>query len=155
MQKSSTVFLQVVIVALGIIALALMLWEPQLEGRNEHATLFQIYFNDPFLAYAYTASIAFFVGLYQAFKFVGYAGRNEVLSQRSVRALRAIKYCAVSLVGFIVGPLVYLFVARPDDDIAGGVAVGLGMILVFGIIATIAAVFERRAQKAMGFNPAR
>jgi hypothetical protein len=155
MQKSSTVFLQVVIVALGILALALMLWEPQLEGRNEHATLFQIYFNDPFLAYAYTASIAFFVGLYQAFKFVGYAGRNELLSQRSVRALRAIKYCAVSLVGFIVAPLVYLFVARPDDDIAGGVAIGLCMILVFGIIATTAAVFERRAQKAMGFNLAR
>jgi hypothetical protein len=61
-----------------------MLWEPHLEGRNAHATLFQIYFNDPFLAYAYMASIAFFVALYQAFKLLGHIARNEVFSQRSV-----------------------------------------------------------------------
>ena len=59
MKRSSTIFLQVVIVLIGIGALAVMLWEPLIEGRNAHATLFQVYFNDPFLAYAYTASIAF------------------------------------------------------------------------------------------------
>ncbi len=51
----------------GTGALALMLWEPHLEGRNAHGTIFEIYFKDPFLAYAYTASIAFFVALYQIF----------------------------------------------------------------------------------------
>jgi hypothetical protein len=60
-----TIFLQAVIVLIGIGALALMLWEPHIEGRNAHATLFEIYFNDPFLAYAYLASIPFFVALYQ------------------------------------------------------------------------------------------
>src|SRR5260221_3123869 len=100
MKKSSTVFLKVVIVLIGIGAFALMLWEPHLEGRNAHATLFQIYFNDPFLAYAYIASILFFVALYQAFKLLGCIGRNEVFSQRSVKALGTIKYCAMSLVGF-------------------------------------------------------
>ena len=63
LKRSSTIFLQVVIVLIGIGALSLMLWEPHLEGRNANATLFQIYFNDPFLAYAYTGSIAFFVAL--------------------------------------------------------------------------------------------
>ena len=67
MKRSSTTFLQVVIVLVGIGTLALMLWEPHLEGRNVNATLFQIYFNDPFLVYAYIGSIAFFVALYQAF----------------------------------------------------------------------------------------
>ena len=38
MKKSSTIFLQVVIMLIGIGALALMLWEPQIEGRNAHAT---------------------------------------------------------------------------------------------------------------------
>src|SRR5712672_3550879 len=101
MKKSSTVFLQVVIVLIGIGALALMLWEPHLEGRNEHATLFQIYFNDPFLAYAYIASIAFFVALYQAFKLLGYVGRSKVFSQAAVKALRIIKYCAMAIIGFV------------------------------------------------------
>jgi hypothetical protein len=55
MNRSSTVFLQVVIVLIGIGAPALMLWEPRVEGRNAHDTLFQTYFEDPIVAYEYTA----------------------------------------------------------------------------------------------------
>ena len=144
MKKRSTVFLQVVIVFIGIGALAFMLWEPHIEGRNAHATLFQIYFNDPFLTYAYIASISFFVALYQAFKLLELIGRNEVFSQRSVKALRTIKYCALTLVAFILGAEAYFFIVqRGKDDIAGGVVMGLLMIFVFAVIATAAAVFER------------
>jgi hypothetical protein len=150
MKKSSTIFLQVVIVLIGIGTLALMLWEPHLEGRNVHATLFEIYFKDPFLAYAYTASITIFVALYQAFKLLGYIGRNEVFSQRSVKALRTIKYCAMILVAFIVGAEAYFFIAvRGKDDIAGGVMIGLLMIFVSVVIATAAGVFERTLQNAV------
>src|SRR3954454_6600026 len=126
MKRSSTRFLQLVIVLIGIGALALLLWEPHVEGRNAHATLFQIYFNDPFLAYAYLGSIPFFVALYQAFILLRYIGRKEVFSPRSVRALRIIKYCAMSLVAFIMGAEAYFFIAvRGKDDIAGGVMMGL------------------------------
>ena len=59
---------------IGVGALAVLLGEPRIEGRNAHATLFEIYFNDPFLAYAYIASIPFFVALYQAFRAVGIHG---------------------------------------------------------------------------------
>jgi hypothetical protein len=150
MKRGSTIFLQVVIVFIAIGALALMLWEPHLEGRNAHATLFQIYFNDPFLAYAYVASIAFFVSLYQAFKLLGYVGRSEVFSQRSVKALRTIKHCAMSLVGFLVGAEAYFFIVqRGKDDIAGGVMMGLLLIFVSVIVATAAAVFERTLQSAV------
>ena len=138
-----------VIVLIGIGALAVMLWEPHIEGRNAHATVFEIYFKDPFLAYAYTASIAFFTALYHAFKLLGYIGRNEVFSQRSVKALRTIKYCAQALVGFVAAAEAYLFIARPGDDIAGGVFIGLLMIFISGVIATAAAVFEKLLQKAV------
>jgi hypothetical protein len=150
MKRSSTIFLQIVIVLIGIGALALMLWEPHLEGRNAHATLFEIYFKDPFLAYAYTASIAFFVALYQAFRLLGYIGANQVFSQRSVKALRTIKYCALTLVAFIVGAEAYFFIfVRGKDDIAGGVMIGLVMIFVSVVAATAAAVFERLLQSAV------
>jgi hypothetical protein len=150
MRRSSTIFLQVVIVALGIGSLALFLWEPHVEGRNAHATLFQIYFEDPFLAYAYTASIAFFVALYQAFRVLGYIGQNKTFSQTTVKALRTIKYCAMSLVGFILGAEAYLFmVVRGKDDIAGGVAMGLLMMFVTAVAGTAAAVFERLLQNAV------
>src|SRR3954451_20740324 len=103
MKRSSTIFLQVVVVLIGIGALALLLWEPQVEGVNKHATNFEIYFKDPFLALVYAGSIPFFIGLYQAFKVLGYVGRNNVFSPEVVKALRTIKYCALGVIGFVVG----------------------------------------------------
>src|ERR1051325_8969377 len=100
-KRGLIVFLQAAVVLIGITALALVLWEPHLEGRNAHATLFEIYFKDPFLAYAYLGSIAFFVALFQAFKLLGYVGHQQGFSMKSLKALRTIKYCAVTLVVMI------------------------------------------------------
>src|SRR5258706_3620418 len=150
MKRGSTIFLQVVIVLIGIGALALLLWEPQVEGRNVHATQFEIYFKDPFLAYIYLAFVPFFDGLYHGFKILGYARRKEIFSQRSVRALRIIKYCALTTAIFILGAEAYLSIfMRGKDDIAGGVMMGAFIILVSAIIATAAAVFERKLQNAV------
>ena len=148
MKRGSTIFLQVVIVALGIGALALMLWEPHIEGRNAHATLFEIYFKDPFLAYAYTASIAFFVALYQAFKLLGYIGQNKVFSLNSVRALRTIKYCAISIIGFVVVGEIFIMLGNSDDR-AGGVFMGILITFSSIVIATAAAMFERILENAV------
>lgn len=149
MKKISTIFLQVFIVTLGIGTLAFMLLEPHFEGRNVNASLSQIYFNDPFLAYAYVASISFFIALYQAFKLLGYVGKNKLYTPNSVKALLTIKYCAISLVGFIVAPVAYLFIVRPGDDIAGGVAIGLFLIFASAVVATVASILERKLQKAI------
>ena len=148
MKRSSTIFLQVAVILLGVGVFVFLLWEPQLEGRNVNATQFEIYFKDPFLAYIYLAFVPFFVALYQAFKILGYAGRNEIFSQRSVRALRIIKYCAITTAIFILGAEAYLFIFMSGkDDIAGGVMMGAFIIFVSAIIATAATVFERKLQK--------
>jgi cytochrome bd-type quinol oxidase subunit 2 len=148
MKRSSTAFLQVVIVLIGLGALALLLWEPHLEGRNAHATPFEIYFKDPFLAYAYVASIPFFAALYQAFKVLGYAGRDKVFSQAAVKALRTIKYCALAIIGFVAGGEVFILMHESDDR-AGGVF--MGVLITFGcvVVATAAAMFERVLQNAV------
>ena len=149
-KRSSTVFLQVVVVLIGLGALALLLWEPHLEGRNAHATVFQIYFEDPFLAYAYLGSIVFFVALYQAFKLLGHVRRNEVFSQDSVKAVRTIKRCAMTLVAVVLGAEAFFFVVqRTKEDIAGGVMMGLLLILVSVVVSTAAAVLERTLQSAV------
>src|SRR5215813_8252187 len=101
MKRSSAIFLQGVLVLMGIAALALLLWEPQVEGRNAHATNFEIYFKDPFLALVYLGSIPFFFALYQTFKVLGYVKQNRMFSQASVNALRIIKYCAIGILGFV------------------------------------------------------
>jgi hypothetical protein len=150
--KRISVSLQVVIVLIGIGTLALMLWEPHIEGRNTHATLFEIYFQDPFLAYAYIASIPFFVALYQAFKVAEYTGQNNLFSQAVIKALRVIKYCAICIIGFVAVGEVFIMLGNSDDR-AGGVFIG--MLITFGSVVTAiaAAMFERNLQKAMNLNP--
>ena len=149
MKRSSTIFLQVVIVFIGIGALALLLWEPHIEGRNVHATLFQIYFNDPFLALVYIGSIPFFVALYQAFKVLQYAGQNKVFSPEAVKALRTIKQCALAIIGFVVVEEIFIMLNHGSDDPAGGVAMGILISFISIVVATAAAVFEKTLQSAV------
>lgn len=148
MKRSSTTFLQVVIVLIGIGALAFLLWEPHIEGRNAHATLFEIYFKDPFLAYVYIASIPFFVALYQAFKVLGYAGQNQIFSQEAVTALRTMKLCAIAIIGFVAVSVIFLPFGDPDDRPPGVV---MRILITFGSIvtATATAMFERILRSAV------
>jgi hypothetical protein len=148
MKRSATAFLQVVIVLVGIAALTIMLWEPHIEGRNAHATLFEIYFEDPFLAYAYLASIPFFVALYQAFKVLGYAGRNKIFSPAAVKALRTIRHCAIAIIGFVAVSVIFMMSGDPDDRPAG---VFMRILITFPsiVVATAAAVCERTLQNAV------
>ncbi len=149
MKKSLTIFLQVVIVLIALGAVAFLLWEPQVEGVNVNATNFEIYFKDPFLAYAYTGSIAFFTALYQAFKAIGYVRKNMTYSQETSKALRTIKYCAITLIAFVLGAEAYIVTIQRkiEDDIAGGVAMGVFMILISIIVAVTAKMFEYKLIK--------
>lgn len=150
MKRGSTIFLQIIILLLGAGVLTFLLWVPQVEGRNVNATLFEVYFKDPFLAYIYLAFIPFFIGLYQGFKVLSYAGRNEIFFPRSVRALRIIKYCALITAIFIIGAEAYILIfIRGTDDVAGGVMMGVFVILACAVIGTAAAVFERILQNAV------
>ena len=152
MKRGSTIFLQTVIVLIGIGAFILLLWEPQIEGVNAHATNFEIYFNDPFLALVYIGSIPFFAALYQTFKVLGYAGQNKVISPEAVKALRTIKYCAIAIIGFVMVEEIFIILNHGSDDPAGGVF--MGILITFGsvVIATAAAVFERILQNAVNIK---
>lgn len=146
MQRIPILFLQTVIVLIGICALALMLWEPHIEGRNAHATLFDIYFNDPFLAYAYFASIPFFVALYQAFKVLGYIGHDKTFSPETGKALQIIKLCAIALIGFVALGEIFILLNHSDDH-AGGVFIGMLIIFASTVVAATATVFQRILEK--------
>ena len=143
-----TMFLQAIIVLIGIGALALLLYEPQIEGRNAHATEFEIYFKDPFLAYAYFGSIPFFVALYQAFKVLAYSRQNKAFSPATVKALRTIKYCAIAIIGFVAVSVIFIIFADKDDRPAG---LFMRMLIAFPsiVIATAAAMFERILQNTV------
>jgi hypothetical protein len=148
MTRGSILFLRAVTLLVGVGVLAGLLWEPQVEGRNVNADLVTIYFRDPFLAYAYVGSLPFFFGLYQAFKLLGYVGQGQAFSPAAVKALRRIKYCALAVIGFIVGGEAYILLGVSDDR-AGGVAMGLFTSFALVVTAAAAAVLERVLQSAV------
>jgi hypothetical protein len=150
MKKSSTIFLQVVVMLLGLGIIAAMLWEPQLEGANVNATNFEIYFN-PFVILVYLGSIPFFVALYKSFRVLGYARQNKVFSPMAVKALSVIKYCMFITAGAIVAVDVYIRIAAQssNDDPAGAIMLGLIATLISVVIGTGAALFEKNLQNAV------
>ena len=152
MKKSSTIFLQVVIVLIGIVALTIMIRFPLTEGRATNLDLLSIY-ADPCIIYGYVASISFFVALYQAFKLLGYIGQNKVFSLSSVKALRTIKQCAIILSASIVmaGLYIRIFHAEGDggDDPAGFLAICIVTTFVSIVVAIATAIFEKILQNAV------
>jgi len=149
MKQSSTIFLQVVIVLIGIVALAIMIRFPSTEGRAENLDLFSIYSN-PLILYGYAASIPFFMALYKAFKLLGYIGQNKAFSLNSVRTLSSIKYCAIVLSIFIVMAGLYIRIFHnKDDDPAGFLAMCIVTTFVSLVVATAVAVFEKILQNGI------
>jgi len=149
MKQSSTIFLKVVIVLIGIVALAIMIRFPLTEGRAANLDLFSIY-TDPLILYGYAASIPFFIALYKAFKLLGYIGQNKAFSLNSVRTLSSIKYCAIALSILIVMAGIYIRIFHnKDDDPAGFLAICIVTTFVSLVVATAAAVFEKILQNGM------
>ncbi|EEF59774.1 DUF2975 domain-containing protein [Pedosphaera parvula] len=147
MNRGSTIFLQVVIVLIGIGALAFMLWEPHVEGTNAHATLFQMYFNS-FVVYAFIGSTPFFAALYHAFKVLGYVRQNKTFSQATVNSLRIIKYCALGLIGFVAASVIFTIGGDREDRPAG---LFMRILVTFPsiIVATAVTISERVLQNAV------
>jgi len=149
MIKSSTIFLQGVIVLIGILALSIMIRFPLTEGRAKNLDLFSIYF-DPFILYGYAASIPFFIALYKAFKLLGYIGQNKIFLLNSVRTLKSIRYCAFVLSILIVMAGLYIWIFHnKDDDPAGFLAICIVTIFVSIVVAAAVAVFEKIFQNGV------
>src|SRR5436190_17717494 len=149
MKQRSTIFLQVVIVLIGILALVLLIRFPLTEGRATNLGLFSIY-SDPFILYVYAASIPFFIALYKAFKLFGYIGQNKAFSLNSVMTLRSIKYCAIVLSILIVMAGLYIRIFHnKDDDPAGFLAMCIVTTFLSLAVAAAVTVFEKILQNGV------
>lgn len=149
LKRSSTLFLKLVLLLIGLLVLAGMLWFPQTEGRAKDLDLISIYAN-PFILYIYIGSIPFFAGLNQAFKLLNLIDAGKAFSQSAVNTLRNMKFASIALIGFIALALIYIrFSAGGDDDPAGPTALGIVVSFAVAVIATAAGVFQKLLQNAV------
>ncbi|MGG0153331.1 DUF2975 domain-containing protein [Bacillus mycoides] len=150
MKQGSTLFLKTAIILIGIPVLALCIFLVPNIGKYA-AELFP---DIAFIKYLvlinlYATVIPFYFSLYQAFKLVSFIDKGNAFSKLSVRALKKIKNCAVTIsILYVVGMPLFYLVAERDD--APGIII-LGMLLIFAsmVIAVFAAVLQRLLKDAI------
>ena len=150
MKQVSTLFLKVAVILIGIPILALCIFLVP-EIANFAAELYPDMSYIKYLVFVdfYAAAIPFYYALYQAFKLLSYIDKNKAFSEWSVRALKSINYCAITISSlFVVGlPLFYLVAEK--DDAPGIILIGLILIFASMVIAVFAAVLQRLLQEAI------
>lgn len=105
-----------------------------------------------FIAGLYVSAIPFFVALYQAAKLLSFIDKNTAFSENSVKALKNIKYSAITMSISYVACIPLLFNVAEVDDAPGLGAVALAFACAPLVIATFAAVLEKLLQNAISIK---
>ncbi|HZG70265.1 MAG TPA: DUF2975 domain-containing protein [Chondromyces sp.] len=153
MKRGSTLFLRTAVIFIGIPVLALCIFLlPQIanvaiEEAKKGAELAYVVFG--ILIIMYVSAIPFYFALYQALRLLSYIDKNEAFSELSVRALKKIKNCAITISGFYVAALPLVYVIAEWDDAPGLILIGMVIIGASMVIAVFAAVLQRLLQEAI------
>ncbi|RXY99881.1 DUF2975 domain-containing protein [Fictibacillus sp. S7] len=150
MKRVSTLFLKIAVFLIGLPVLAMCIFlVPEIakyiaELNPDHPYLKYLVFID-----LYGSAIPFYFALYQAFRLLSYIDKNIAFSERSVRALKNIKYCAITISVLIgLGMPIFYLIAQMDD--APGIIV-IGLVIIFAsiVIAVFAAVLQMLLKDAI------
>ena len=142
MKRGSTLFLRGTIILLGIGVLALCIFVLPVGMRDG------IDYR-PVIIGMYIAAIPFFVALYQGLKLLGFIDKNNVFSVLAIKALKYIKYCAVTISILYVLEMPFIYIAAEKDDAPGAIVIGLVIMFASFVIATFAAVLQKLIQNAV------
>ncbi|WP_079508687.1 DUF2975 domain-containing protein [Mesobacillus jeotgali] len=148
--KRETLFLKIVVFLLAVPVLGacfiLLPWliRDTLQSNWEFAN-----FLFPIIGVMYASAVPYFIALYQAYLLLGYIDKNKAFSEWSVKALRNIKFCAVTISILYLVSMPFFFLIGEKDDAPGMILIG--MVLTFApiIIAAFAAVLEKLLKHAI------
>jgi hypothetical protein len=106
----------------------------------------------PIVIGMYVSVIPFFAALYQAFKLLSYIDKNLAFSELSVKALKKIKFSAITISGVYVAILPFVFLVAELDDAPGLIIIGMVPVFASMVIAVFAAVLQRLLQEAINIK---
>ncbi|MGI5826437.1 MAG: DUF2975 domain-containing protein [Patescibacteria group bacterium] len=138
MKRGSTLFLKAVISLIGLGVLALCVFVLPAGIFSDKTGYYR-----PILIGMYLPAIPFFFALYQGLKLLSLVDKNKAFSELSVKSLKIIKYCGITI-GILYGVgLPYIFYVAGMDDAPGVALIGLVFTFAPLIIAVFAAVLEK------------
>jgi hypothetical protein len=145
MKKGSTLFLKLVIIAIGLLVLVLGgVVVPIQILQGDGAGIFYI-----FWAILYLTTIPFYIALYNGLKLLSFIDNNTAFSQASVSALNYIKYCALSISFLYLACLPLVFWAAEMDDAPGLILFWLAICGGPIVIAVFAALLQMLLQNIL------
>lgn len=150
MNRMSTIFLKIALVLIGIPILALCIFlVPKIANYSADIFPNTAYIKYLVFIYLYVTAIPFYFALYQAFKLLSYIDKNKAFSGLSVRALKNIKYCAVTISIFYAAGMPVFYLMAEIDDAPGIIVIGLVIIFASMVIAVFAAVLQKLLKEAI------
>lgn len=152
MREVTTLFLKIAVFIIGLPVLALCIFlVPHM--ANFAAKLYPNIAPMKYLVFIvmYGAAVSFYFALYQAFNLLRYIDENTAFSELSVKALKNIKCCAITISGlYVLGLPLFHFIAKKVDPPIGL----MGLIIIFAslVIAVFAAILQRLLQEAINIK---
>jgi hypothetical protein len=153
MKQGTTLILKMVVILIGIPILAFCIFlVPKIGNFAGELYPEMVYMKSLVLTDMYAAAIPFYFALYQAFKLLSYIDENQAFSELSVKALKNINYCAITISTlYLIGmPLYYLIQKRVDPP--GIIVIGLVIIFSSMVIAVFVSVLQRLLQEAINIK---
>jgi len=148
--KRETLFLKAVVVLMGMAVLALCVFlVPEIAnwiGEDFQRLAFLQY---PLFIYLEATAIPFYFALYQTLKLLSYIDKNEAFSEISVKALKAIKNCAITISILYAACMPLVYIIAEVDDAPGLIIMGMFVTCAPIVIAVFAAVLQKLLQNAI------
>jgi hypothetical protein len=144
MKRGSTLFLKGVVILLGLTVLGLCVFVLPSYISTDTTGDYR-----PILMGLYVTAIPFFIALYQAMNLLGLIDQNQAFSDLAIKALKNIKYCAITIGALFAAGMPYVYMVADKDDAPGVVAVGLVIVYASFVIATFSAVLQKLVQNAV------
>jgi hypothetical protein len=148
MKRGSTLFLRMAVFLIGTPVLALCIYG-LISLANNPANPDYAHMLYPIVVGMYVSVIPFFAALYQAFKLLSYIDKNQAFSELSVKALKNIKFCALTISGLYVVILPFVFLVAQQDDAPGLIIVGMVPTFASMVIAVFAALLQKLLKDAI------
>ncbi|MGP4060313.1 DUF2975 domain-containing protein [Halobacillus litoralis] len=150
MKHGTTLFLKLAVILIGMPVLALCIFF--VPGIADYAG--EVFPDIAFMkylvfVYLYVTAIPFYFALYQAFKLLNYIDNNKAFSDLSVKALKVIKHCAITISVLYVIFMPLLYIIAEADDAPGLIVIGMVIIFASTVISVFAAVLQRLLQDAI------
>lgn len=148
MKRGSILFLQTLIVLVGLAVLAICIFVlPGMASRDAAANPDTSYLQYPFLIVSYLMASLFLFSIFQAFRLLTYVGANIAFSEHAVRALKVIRLCTLVVIGLVVAGTLFVAFAL-EGDRAGAIALGLYATIAASGLGAFVAVLTRLVKNA-------